>query len=410
MDLTLNSAAIPNEPFAIAFSGGGDSTALLHALRHRAPLVLIVDHGLRAGSAREAQLAQGFAQDLGLKADILSWSPELIKSGLQAKARHARYRLLGEACREAGISYLLTGHTEDDQAETVLMRLKAGGSWRGAAGMKAVTVSPLWPELASVKLCRPMLEISRATIRVYLEIHDLNYVDDPSNENRDFARIRARDELSTRPLLRSEMLSLSHDMQAARMHEAQRLSADFKRSVKSDEFGSLYLSEVPNAHLLGSLIRAASGTAKTPKEEALRRLKSAMRSAAFRGGSLGGALVVARKSGWLISRDPVASKGRSDVVALGVQRFAGRSIWDGRFSIEGEGSLAPSGEAWIEAPKPLKDAIMGCPAKARASLPMWTQGGQIVAIGPYDINGALHGGVKSVVLPRLKREFSLKSP
>jgi len=373
MDLTLNSAAIPNEPFAIAFSGGGDSTALLHALRHRAPLVLIVDHGLRAGSVREAKLAQGFAQDLGLKAE---------------------YRLLGEACREARVSYLLTGHTEDDQAETVLMRLKAGGSWRGAAGMKTITVAPLWPELERVTVCRPMLGISRATIRDYLETHDLNYVDDPSNENRDFARIRARDELSMRPLLRSEMLSLSHDMQAARMHEAQRLYADFKRSVTSDDFGTLYLSEVPSAHLLGSLIRAASGTAKTPKEEALRRLKSAMRSAAFRGGSLGGALVFAHKSGWLISRDPVASKGRSDVVALGVQSFEGRSIWDGRFSIEGEGSLGPSGEAWIEAPKPLKDAIMGCPAKARASLPMWTQGGQIVAIGPYDINGALHGALR----------------
>jgi len=147
------------------------------------------------GSVREAKLAQGFAQDLGLKADILSWSPELIKSGLQAKARHARYRLLGEACREAGVSYLLTGHTEDDQAETVLMRLKAGGSWRGAAGMKTITVAPLWPELERVTVCRPMLGISRATIRDYLETHDLNYVDDPSNENRDFARIRARDEL-----------------------------------------------------------------------------------------------------------------------------------------------------------------------------------------------------------------------
>ena len=410
MDLALNTTAIPDDPFAIAYSGGGDSTALLYALREKNPLVLIVDHGLRRGSAREATEAKRFAEGLGLQAHILRWSPEPIQGGLQAKARRARYHLLGQACRAARLRYLLTGHTEDDQAETVLMRLRAGGNWRGGAAMDVLTPSPLWPELAEVEIVRPMLGASRADIRQYLDVHKLSFMDDPSNENRGFARIRARDELKAKPWLKRDMLHLSCDMQAARTQEVDRLKHEFKRSVSVDEFGNVYLLSLPPRQLLARLICAVSGTDDNPRGEALSRLRQAMMAPKFTSSSLGGVIISANKKGWHMTRDPVVALGRDGVAALTKTSFNGRILWDGRFWIEGYGEVLPTGELWIDAPKPLKTAIMLCPARARAGLPLWTRGDEIIGIGPYDVNGDHHNQVKSTVLPRLEREFTGSNP
>lgn len=410
MDLTLNPNAIPDAPFAIAFSGGGDSTALLHALRARKPLVLIVDHGLRLGSADEAKTAQSFARSIGLTADVLTWSSPNLTSAIQAKARQARYGLLGEACRARGLQYLLTGHTQDDQAETVLMRIKAGGSWRGGAGMRAVTPAPLWPQLAAVDLCRPMLGVSRANVRQYLKTHQLPFVDDPSNENRGYARIRARDELRKSPPLRRDMLDLSEEMQLGRAAEMQRLAKTFEALVSGDEFGNIITAATPPTRLLCALICAVSGTAERPKGAALARLRGVIDGPNFNGASLGGAIIAPHKNGLIISRDPVIALGRQGVAPLAPQRFSGRTLWDGRFWIEGEGTLVPTGSTsappWADAPPPLRDVLKRCPAPARAALPLWHKEGQIIAIGPYGADGQPVSMVKSAVLPRLKREFS----
>ena len=107
---------------AIAFSGGGDSTAMLHAFRDdpRITHAFIVDHALREGSDIEAKIAANFAQQLGYQVQIKRWKHQDIKTGLQAKARHARYQALGQMCRAEGLSHLMTAHSEDDQAETFL--------------------------------------------------------------------------------------------------------------------------------------------------------------------------------------------------------------------------------------------------------------------------------------------------
>ena len=103
-------------PMAIGFSGGGDSTALLHALRGRVEHVhvFIVDHGLRAGAMQEAQAARLRARQWGFQAEILTWKPELLRSGVQEKARHARYGLIGDKMRERGICLLYTSDAADE--------------------------------------------------------------------------------------------------------------------------------------------------------------------------------------------------------------------------------------------------------------------------------------------------------
>ena len=408
MDLTLNPSAIPKGPFAVAFSGGGDSTALVHALRGYSPLVLIVDHGLRAGSDAESAAAKAFAQSLGLTVEILTWSPPKITAGLQAKARQARYSLLGGACRARGLTHLLTGHTEDDQAETVLMRMDARSSWRGAAGMQAVTPWPLWPQLAQLQLCRPMLGLSRAEVRAYLSAHKLPFVDDPSNQSREYARIRARQTLLAKPTLRRDLLTLSADMQAGRRQELARISAAYRNQVSGDVFGNLFLNQPPPSRLLGQLIRAVSGGGAHPRTAAVNRLRASMQQADFNGASLGGAVIAPHENGYAVFRDPVVAMGRTGLPPLPEAAISGRTLWDGRFWIDGEGTVSPTGTLWTQAPPPLRAALRACQPQARAALPLLRRAGTLIAIGPFDINGEPYSGVKSAVLPRLEREFAMQ--
>ncbi len=408
MTLAMKSDAIPQERFAIAFSGGGDSTALVHRLRDRHPLILIVDHGLRHGSDKDALATYDFATGLGLTADILTWSPPPMTTGLQAKARKARYGLLGEACRRHGVTYLLTGHTQDDQAETTLMRVQSGQGWRGAAGMQALTPAPIWPELAGLTLCRPMLGISREAIRDYLTAHKLPYVDDPSNKNVDFERVRARQTLLQNPTHREDMLQLSSELQIGREMERARLAGILKTQIRGDEFGNLFFLSCPPTALLGPLIRAVSGSNDSPRRDALLRLKRASQTKDFNGASLGGALLSPYKGGFMLARDPVIATGRGDVTALAPYAFDGTTLWDGRFWISGEGALSPTGEQWIDAPQALRKRIKTCPLKSRATLPLWTRDGKVIAIGPYDRNGARLASVRPAILQRLYCAFGMK--
>ncbi len=412
MKLELNSAAIPEPPFALAFSGGGDSTALLYALRAHRPHVLIVDHGLRAASADEARGAQAFASSLGLSADILTWKPEPITTGLQAKARRARYRLIGDKCRALGIGALITGHSEDDQAETVLMRLSAGGNgqgsgWRGAAAMRAVTPAPLWPELAGLDVYRPMLGISRADIRRYLAHHKLPYLDDPSNQNRGFARIRARDSLASDNLasdsqLRADMLTLARDMGEARRIEGERFAEQFARRVSVDEFGSIHISGRVPSPMLARLLRAASGQGGTAHSQSLARLNAAMSLDGFKGATLSGAAITPTENGYVLTREPP----RHRIASISLKN---PFLWDGRFWIEGGYSVAPAAGSLGALPKALRAAIAACPAAARPMLPMLTKDGSLVSVGPYSPDGTASKAVKSAVHARLLREFALQS-
>ena len=127
----------------------------------------IVDHALRAGSNDEAKSAKAFAQKCGYDAQIFTWQNNLPKTGLQEKSRRARYGLMGQVCREQGIKYLFTAHNRDDQAETLLMRYDKKTDWRGAAGMSPMRYGAVWPELAEVTICRPLLDISRQELRDY---------------------------------------------------------------------------------------------------------------------------------------------------------------------------------------------------------------------------------------------------
>lgn len=185
----------PNPParLGVAVSGGGDSVALLHILTRCfepgqvALFAATVDHRLRDGSAEEAQRVAAQAQGWGVPHDILRWEPGWDGTGnLQEQARQARYRLLTDWARGKGITVLALGHTADDQAETVLMRLARASGVTGLSAMRARRV------VDGLCLVRPVLGLGRADLRAYLERNAVSWVDDPSNDDLRFDRVQVR--------------------------------------------------------------------------------------------------------------------------------------------------------------------------------------------------------------------------
>jgi tRNA(Ile)-lysidine synthase len=176
----------------VAFSGGGDSTGLLAALadaRSSHPGLCLhavtVDHGLRAGSAGEALAAARVSETLGVPHRVANWLGEKPATGIQAAARAARYGLLAAEARRIGADLIVTGHTFDDQMETIAMRRLRNPA--GEAGMDdAVLIG------RSVWVLRPFLAVRRQTIRRYLEERSLSWSEDPGNENPAFERVRIR--------------------------------------------------------------------------------------------------------------------------------------------------------------------------------------------------------------------------
>lgn len=181
-----------DEAAAIAVSGGADSFALLHwaAQAGKPVLALTVDHGLREGSALEARAVADWCRERNIDHHTLVWEGEKPGTGIQDAARTARYRLLIEACYRLGIEHLVTAHTADDQAETVFMRLRRGAG-RGLAGMPAERRIASGPG-DLITLHRPMLSVRRSDARAHAEAARLPYIDDPSNEDEKYERVRVR--------------------------------------------------------------------------------------------------------------------------------------------------------------------------------------------------------------------------
>ncbi|HVY33064.1 MAG TPA: tRNA lysidine(34) synthetase TilS, partial [Caulobacteraceae bacterium] len=154
-------------PLAVAFSGGGDSLALLILARAwaqgagRPVLALTVDHGLQAQSADWTRRAAETAERLGVGFRALKWEGEKPAAGVPAAAREARHGLIAEAARRAGAEVILVGHTLDDQLENALMR--AAGQRLGA--LREWSPSPVWPQGRGLFQFRPLLAQRRADLR-----------------------------------------------------------------------------------------------------------------------------------------------------------------------------------------------------------------------------------------------------
>ena len=183
----------------LAVSGGPDSTALLvlavrwrKALRHGPKLIAVtVDHGLRPQSRGEANAVKRLARSLGVAHRTLRWTGRKPSTGLQQAARIARYRLLAAAARRAGARHVLTAHTLDDQAETVLIRLVRGSGLSGLAAMARSSPLP-GSGRGDIVLVRPLLDVPKSRLLATLRKAGIAYADDPTNRDPRFTRARLR--------------------------------------------------------------------------------------------------------------------------------------------------------------------------------------------------------------------------
>lgn len=175
----------------VAVSGGGDSLALLHALKIAGfqPEAVTLDHGLRAEAAEEARAVGQICAALDVPHQILHWPGTEASGNLMDGARRARLRLIGAWARGRGLDRVALGHTLDDQAETFLMRLGREAGLEGLSGMR-----PRF-QAEGVEWLRPLLTVERAALRHWLRARDLQWFDDPSNDNDRFARVRVRQAL-----------------------------------------------------------------------------------------------------------------------------------------------------------------------------------------------------------------------
>ena len=188
--------SLSNNPSAlgIAVSGGSDSLSLLYLIkswpnkRNLKIIVLTVDHNLRDGSSDEASYVGKLCKNLGLKHKTLLWAREDLKGNLSANAREARYFLMQKALPSSAL--LITGHTLDDQAETFIMRLRRGSGVDGLSSMAERSHLSFGDD--DIMIFRPLLKFERETLRDVLNFHEVKWLEDPTNSDDSFERVRVR--------------------------------------------------------------------------------------------------------------------------------------------------------------------------------------------------------------------------
>lgn len=277
----------------LAVSGGGDSMALMALAAERAPpgtrlQAVTVDHRLRPEAAAEAQLVARLAARLSIDHAILTWDDPPAGGNLQAAARAARMRLIGDWARARGLGAVGLAHTRDDQAETVLLRLARGSGVDGLAGMTPER------EVAGIRWLRPFLDVSRKDLRAALTARGIAWAEDPSNRDGRFHRVRARRALAALAPLGIDAAGLAATakrLQRARAaleeqtaHALSELAQDDRGTVLLAPSALNLLPEIRD-RLFAHLLMALSGAAHRPRLAALHRWINA---ASTTGGTLAG--------------------------------------------------------------------------------------------------------------------------
>jgi tRNA(Ile)-lysidine synthase len=346
----------------VAISGGSDSTGLLFALKRaldagnfpHSLCAVTIDHGLRAASADEALAVQALCQNLDIPHQILRWTGEKPQTGLSAAARSARYRLLAESAAAFGADALVTGHTLDDQVETIAMR--AERSLEGALGLSGMAEATLYER--RLWILRPFLQTTRAAIRAFLESTGQGWIDDPSNEDRRSERVRIRERR-----LEPDLAAIAHagdqrrDLSArAAMwiaNHAERIGEQVIR-IRLGATATEPATEV--MHALSVLSSILGGRPHRPATTALGRLAAQMADSSDFSLTLAGCVILRRRQEMFLTRE------RRGLLPLPIPAAETR-IWDGRYEITNN-----SGTDTLVVPGPAQEIPPDLPHRIRTAM------------------------------------------
>lgn len=333
-------ASAPPARLGVAVSGGSDSLALLHLLNDwrgaggPALRVATVDHGLRAQAADEAAEVARLCNALGLAHDTLHWAGLAARGNLPDQARRARYRLLGDWARRHDITDVAIGHTEDDLAETFLMRLARGAGVDGLAAMRA-----RWQQ-GGVAFHRPMLALGRAHLRDMLRDRGQGWADDPTNTDPAYLRPQARATLAALAPLGLDSPTLAAT--ARRLAEARAALGAYARRAATD------IASVEG----GDLLWRRDEFAHLPDETARRLLLAGLawmtgRDYPPRGAAMTAFLAAARcgrrmtLQSCVLSASPRHLRLAREYRAVARLRVASGAVWDGRWRATAPASDTP---------------------------------------------------------------------
>ncbi len=323
----------PRPLVAVGVSGGPDSLALVILAdrwareRGGAAWGLIVDHGLRPESAAEAETVSAWLEARDIPQAVLAWCGEKPSAGIQEAARTARYRLLAQWCAERGCCHLFTAHHREDQAETYLIRRRAGSGTDGLAGMAVVR------ELPTLRHVRPLLSVAKARLAAFLAAEAQPCLRDPSNRNPAFERARWRFRLENG----GEDAEMA--LREVRANAAMRISREHELALLLAQTVALYpagiavIDPAPIAaagelgeRALGRIAAVIGGGTPYPiRRERLARLRGALGETPVRSRTLGGCRFVGWRGRVLALREAARAAPRL-LLAPGTT-----SVWDERF-------------------------------------------------------------------------------
>ncbi|MBV8535221.1 MAG: tRNA lysidine(34) synthetase TilS [Alphaproteobacteria bacterium] len=324
---------------AIGVSGGADSLALTCLAdrwarqRGGTVLALTVDHGLRAAAAGEAAQVGLWLAARGIPHRILAWTGAKPVQGLQAAARAARRDILLGHCSTEGILHLLLAHHQDDQAETLVMRVAADSGPDGLTGMAGVV------ETRQARVLRPLLEVPRARLAATLAELDQPWIEDPSNRDRRFsrARIRALDARAGQVAVAAARFGSERQRRESAVAELLAHTTALTPDGWAFVAAKVLSAATPEIgrRALARILMCVGGESYPPRSEGLEALLAAFASGRLAGGrTLAGCRVLPRRSGLAVVRE-VAAIG-ADVPLTG----PGAYEWDGRFRLRVDGRVA----------------------------------------------------------------------
>jgi tRNA(Ile)-lysidine synthase len=393
----------PHPHIAAAWSGGGDSTALLLLARDwvrargGALLALHVDHGLRANSAGEASSLAARARDLGIEFEILRWDGPKPATGILEAAREARYALLERECAGRGILHLLVAHNAEDQTETVALRAERRSGPTGLAGMSAIV------ERAQLRVLRPLLGIAHGDLLDTCRAAGVKWLEDPANANLATARgrLRAAPQAALDPQAADIRRAREREL-AARLARAVALAPEGFARLAAGELGTDDLAIEALTRLARTIGGGAYGARRERAEGALAKLREG------RTVTLGRCRFIPGPDGVVVARE--AADLENDLeLAPGLETF-----WDGRFALKSTllppglrvGALGETG--WAELPRALRDTVRArIPLAARAVLPALRDLEGLYAV-PYLLYGRDPGALDT--LARLDIRFRPRHP